>query len=180
MADLIGQKIETIVYVEGHKIPHTNINISVYDGQTSQCSVTTTAIDFVKRIVPMSMVAVFYYDNNARDWKVLWEGIYTGWSFSRSGGHRSITLNCFDWTVLFQKINALMMGMEEKGLTWTNLQIYGLGLSDFAPFGKELIKKEAFERINSKIGFIQSRGYMNYQSIISETSITLDEPACFL
>ena len=134
MASLVGQKVDTRVFIEGHLIPHQSLGLGLYDGQTSQCSIVVTPTEPVKRISPYSTVTIFYYDNNMRKWCLLWEGVYVGWSFSKSPMSRSITLSCMDWTVLWQRVFSFMLSDNPEGGANLPYQLYTLGINNPTKF----------------------------------------------
>lgn len=129
-----SQKIELKVYVEGHEIPCHGFSLTLFDGQPAQGNIATTPSDSIKRIPPMCTVAVFYYDNNYRDWCLLFEGIYTGWQFSRDVASRVAILYVMGSDILLSKITANMF-TEDDALT-AAYRMYGVGDAAPVKFGK--------------------------------------------
>lgn len=172
MANIVGQKIETKVYIEGHLIPSQRVSVTLYDGATSTLSIDTTPEDSMKKIPPMSMVSVFYFDNNINKWCLFWEGFYTGWQYSRAIGGRSISLMAMDWSGLLQKVSALMLSRPTE-LVNSQLQIYGMGNSQ--PFIMSKNNASPQQRLaNLAFSYFQPRGVMSFdtlaETVIQQTS----------
>jgi hypothetical protein len=175
MPNIVGQKIDVKVYIEGHLIPCQRITVTLYDGQTSFMSIDTTPENSMKKIPPMSLVSVFYFDNNVKDWCLLWEGFYTGWQFSRAASGRSISLMAMDWTGLFQKTSALMLG-NDKELINMSLEMFGMGNSQPQKMGKNRDKATEQQLASLAFSYFQPRGIMDFpfmaQTILKQTEGT--------
>lgn len=172
MANIVGQKIDVKVYIEGHLIPSQRVTVTLYDGQASIMNIDTTPDNVMKKVPPMSLVSVFYYDNNIRQWCLFWEGFYVGWQFSRSASGRSISLMAMDWSGLFQKSSALMMGNPDE-IVNMNMNMYGMGNS-------QALKMDGANNISAQkalaktaFSYFQPRGVLDFptiaQSVLSQT-----------
>lgn len=135
-SSISGQKIDIRVYVEGHLIPCHGLSLSFYDGQPSQGTIMTTPSDSAKKIPKFSSVAIFYYDNNFKEWCLLWEGLYIGWQFSKTALSRGIALSVMDWNILLKRATFLQVGNGQDLLN-TSSKIYAQGNTTAVLFGTD-------------------------------------------
>ena len=102
-----GRKLDFKLYIEGIEVPFVQIVVNATPNQPSQAQIAMVPTDSIYNIRPRSLVHIFFFDDYVGPepfgknqvepiWRLLWEGEVMGFSFSKSPGSRSFTLNCAD------------------------------------------------------------------------------------
>lgn len=95
------------LYIEGIEVPFTSANITSSVNQMSQATIQIPPTRSVRLIRPRSLVHIFFRDDYRGPlpfgefqaesvWRLLWEGEIMGYSYTKSGVARQITLQCQD------------------------------------------------------------------------------------
>jgi hypothetical protein len=105
------------LFIEGIEVPFTSANITTSVNQMSQATIQVPPTRSVRLVRPRSLVHIFFRDDYQGPlpfggyqsdpvWRLLWEGEIMGYSYTKSGVARHITLQCQDlisyWTTTLQ------------------------------------------------------------------------------
>jgi len=130
------------LYIEGLLVPVISANVTVSVGTAASASIEIVAAESALRLLPRSMIHLFYLDAAAKEagkshsfhYKLLFAGELISTSYNKAGfGSRSIVLSCMDFTNLWDSHYLYMAQYtsgaqnDQNGIIGRRKTFYGAG-----------------------------------------------------